>query len=143
MMIALAQRPGLSKRQLGVRAGMSSKSGTFGTYLANMRTNGWLDGSRDRMELTTAGIRALGDYTPLPTGTALLEFWLNELPGGAARMLDALAKAYPAALTKVELGERANVSPTSGTFGTYLSKLRTLELITGSKELRASEELFT
>lgn len=38
MMIALAQRPqGLSARQLGVRAGLSSKSGTFTTYLARAR----------------------------------------------------------------------------------------------------------
>src|SRR5205807_2162280 len=54
MMIALAQRPGLSKRQLGVRAGLSSTSGTFGTYLSRLRNNGWIDGSMDGFELTPA-----------------------------------------------------------------------------------------
>jgi hypothetical protein len=145
MMIALAQRPGLNSKQLGVRASMSSNSGTFGTYLAKMRTNGWLEGTgRDSMWLTPAGVAALGEYTPLPEGQALLDHWLTDLGqgSGAARMLQALANAYPQALTKEQLGTAANISHSSGTFGTYLSKLRTLELITGSKELQASAELF-
>ncbi|HEX8312913.1 MAG TPA: helicase HerA-like domain-containing protein [Chthoniobacteraceae bacterium] len=143
MMIALAQRPGLNSKQLGVRASMSSNSGTFGTYLAKMRTNGWLEGTgRDSMRLTPAGVTALGEYTPLPEGQALLDHWLTDLGSGPARMLQALANAYPRALTKEQLGTAANISHSSGTFGTYLSKLRTLELITGSKELQASAELF-
>ena len=142
MMIALAQRPGLSAKQLGVRAGLSSSSGTFGTYLGKLRSNGWMDGSRDRMELTAEGIAALGAYEPLPAGRDLLTHWLGELGGGASRMLQALAEAYPRALTKEELGAAAGISHTSGTFGTYLGKLRTLELVTGSRELQASEEFF-
>lgn len=144
MLIALAQRDSLSARQLGVRAGLSSSSGTFGTYLARARAAGWIVGGRDRMEITQMGIMALGKYDPLPTGRDLLQYWLNELgTGGAGRMLNALADVYPKDMTKQELGEASGISSTSGTFGTYLSKLRTLELITGSaNELRASGELF-
>jgi hypothetical protein len=144
MMIALAQRPGLSARQLGVRASLSSSSGTFGTYLAKLRSNGWMEGTRDRMELTIAGREALGGYTPLPTGKALLAHWLGELGqgSGAARMLAALAEAYPRAITKEELGRAAEISHTSGTFGTYISRLRTLELVTGSREISAASEFF-
>lgn len=143
MMIALAQRPGLSARQLGVRAGLSSSSGSFGTYLANLRSAGYMEGSRDAMRLTPEGIKALGSYDPLPTGRALLEFWISELgSGGASRILQALAAAYPRAMSKAELGEATELSHNSGSFGTYLSKLRTLELIHGSAELKASEELF-
>jgi hypothetical protein len=143
MMIALAQRPGLSAKQLGMRASMSSWSGTFGTYLGKLRSNGWLEGTRDRMQLTGEGMRALGDYTPLPTGQALLSHWVGKLGnGGAARMLTALANAYPHALSKAELGEAADIKHTSGTFGTYLGRLRSLELIHGSSTLTASPELF-
>jgi hypothetical protein len=144
IMIALAQRPGLSAKQIGTRAGMSSKSGTFGTYLGKLRSNGWVDGGRDRMVLTQSGIAALGDYDPLPTGSALLGYWLGELGGGsgAARMLQALAEAYPSFMTKEELGSSAQISHTSGTFGTYVGKLRSLELIEGKGELRASADLF-
>jgi hypothetical protein len=42
--------------------------------------------------ITEAGIAALGAYEPLPTGTALRDYWLNDLgrTSGAARMLEAL-----------------------------------------------------
>lgn len=143
MMIALAQRPGLNARQLGVRAGLSSSSGTFGTYLSALRTAGWLIGERGTgFELTPAGVQALGSYEPLPSGTALLSYWLGELgESGASRMLSALHSAGRA-MTRAELGEAAGISSTSGTFGTYLSKLRTLELIEGTSEIEASPELY-
>lgn len=143
MMVALAQRPdGLTKKQLGVRAGLSSSSGTFGTYLGRFRANGWVEGS-DVLRLTDAGFKALDDYEPLPTGADLLRYWLGELGGGAARMLAALAEAYPQSMSDETLGEMTWLSAGSGTFGTYLGKLRTLELIEGPRSaLRASEELF-
>lgn len=144
MLVALAQRPGLNARQIGVRAGLSSRSGTFTTYLASGRTNGWIEGTRERLKITDAGRKALGDYTLLPEGRDLLAHWLSELGNsGAARMLQALHKVYPRALSAEELGEHAELSSGSGTFTTYLSKLRTLELVTGGRDdLRASEELF-
>lgn len=144
MLIALAQRNGLSAKQIGLRACISSKSGTFGTYLGKARTQGWMVGEKDRLEITEQGLEAIGDFGPLPTGSALLEFWANELEAGAARMLRALADAYPKTLTAVELGEAAAINSGSGTFGTYLGRLRTLELVSGTKaELLASEELFS
>jgi hypothetical protein len=144
ILIALAQRPqGLTARQLGVRAGLSSRSGTFATYLSKGRSEGWILGSGSQaLRITDAGLKALGTYEPLPTGAELLRYWLNELDAGAARILKAIAEAYPKALTRDQVGERANLSPASGTFATYLSKLRTLELISGSGELSASDELF-
>jgi hypothetical protein len=144
MLMALAQRPqGLNRRQLGLRAGLSSRSGTFDTYLSRGRQAGWIDGRTD-LRITDAGIAALGAFTPLPEGRELLEHWLGELgESGAARILRALAAAYPRALTRAELGAAANLSDRSGTFDTYLSRLRTLELVEGRGELRASEELFS
>lgn len=143
ILIALAQRNGLSARQIGVRAGLSSSSGTFGTYLAKARSARWIEGGRDRVMITELGLSALGPYDPLPTGQALLAYWLNELgDSGAARILQVVAESYPQSLTKEETGERAGLSTSSGTFGTYLSKLRTLELIEGRGELRASDDLF-
>lgn len=142
ILIALAQRPGLSQRQLGLRAGLSSRSGTFATYLSKGRSNGWIEGSGE-LRITDAGLTALGAYEPLPEGRALLEHWLGELgESGAARILGALAEAYPRALSHGQVGEAAGLSERSGTFATYLSRLRTLELVTGRGELRASEELF-
>lgn len=145
MLIALAQRQrtGLSAKQLGVRAGLSPGSGTFSTYLAALRSQGYIDGSRSLIQITDAGLAFLGDYDPLPTGRELLAYWLNELGGGASRMLAAAAAVYPAAMTAEEVGEAANISAASGTFSTYLAKLRKLELVEGTRDrLRASAELF-
>jgi hypothetical protein len=144
MLIALAQRNGLTARQLGLRAGLSSKSGTFSTYLGRARSSGWINGSRERIEITEAGRAAIGSHDPLPEGRDLLEYWLGQLGNsGAARMLRVLADRYPRATAAEELGEAAELSASSGTFSTYLGRLRTLELVTGSKsDLRASEELF-
>lgn len=144
MLIALAQRPqGLNGRQIGVRAGMSSKSGTFSTYLSRARAQGWISGS-GHLRITDAGVAALGSYDPLPEGPELAAYWLRELGNsGAARILRTLLDAYPEAIPVDVLGERAEISHRSGTFSTYLSRLRALELITGRGELRASEELIS
>jgi hypothetical protein len=82
----------------------------------------------------TIGILAQKGAGKTYTGMKLAELMLD--------MLEALADSYPNVMTKAELGEAAGVSHTSGTFGTYLAKLRSLELIHGSSELKASDELF-
>lgn len=142
MLIALAQRPrGLTSTALGVRAGLSSSSGTFGTYLGRGRSEGWIAGTRDHLTITEAGLKTLGPYEPLPEGPALLDYWLSQLGGGASRMLRALAES-DGPMTKAQLGERAGLEAKSGTFGTYLGKLRALELVTGrGDDLRLSDEL--
>lgn len=144
MLISLAQRPpALSAEQLGVRSGLSSKSGTFDTYLARARKAGWIVGDRSRLAITADGLSALGKFEPLPTGAALLDYWLGELgQSGASRMLRALADVYPRELSRSELAERAGLTGNSGTFDTYLARLRRLELVEGKSELRASAELF-
>ena len=148
ILIALAQRQqGLTLRQIGVRAGLSSKSGTFSTYMSRGRQAGWIHGGGKGgpSVITDLGRAALGDYDPLPEGRGLYLYWLSELgESGAARILQALVEAAPNTLTSEELGERANLNPKSGTFSTYLSRLRTLELITSGRGwLKASEELFS
>lgn len=147
MLIALAQRDGLSSRQLGLRAGLSSKSGTFSTYLSKLRGEGWIEGSAASMRITQTGRVYLGgDFEPLPSGSELLAYWLDELgaDNGAGRILTVLAKAFPHPLPHEQIGAQANISHKSGTYSTYLSRLRTLELIEncGRGEIRASAELF-
>lgn len=144
MMTVLAQRPGLTVRQIGVRAGLSAKSGTFRTYMGTMRSRGWVSEAGESMSLTQDGYAALGNYTPLPQGRDLLEYWkANMLRRGEARMLDVVAERSPATITDEELGQLAGIAHTSGTFRTYLGKLRSLDLIEGKNNaIRLSAELF-
>jgi DNA polymerase III delta prime subunit len=143
MLIALAQRPkGLDSRQLGLRSQLSSRSGTFSTYLSQLRGSGQIETTDGRHQITELGLEALGKWEPLPEGPALLEYWCGELPAGAAGMLRAVASLYPGSTTAAEIGEIAGLSHKSGTFSTYMSKLRTLELVTkDGPAIRLSEEL--
>ena len=143
MLIALAQRPkGLTNAQIGVRAGLSSKSGTFATYMGRARTQGWIADNGTTRTITDAGLDALGSFDPLPEGSELAAYWIAELGGGASRMLQALVEAYPQSLTNAEIGDCAGISSASGTFATYMGKLRSLELVTGRGQVQASAELF-
>ncbi len=144
MLISLAQRPeGLTKRQIGVRAGLSSNTGTFRNYLSKARVNQWVT-VQEPIRITEQGAAALGRFEALPTGPGLLDYWIRELgTSGASRMLSVLADAHPQALTKEELGQRASLSHLTGTFRNYLSKLRSLQLIEPGQNIKANDELFT
>jgi hypothetical protein len=140
MLIALAQRPqGLTRARVGLRAGLSSKTGTFAIYLGKMRSHGWVEDSGSTIRITAEGLAALGPFDPLPEGADLAAFWMRELGGGAGRMLSAIVAAHPRVLSREELGEASGLSEKTGTFATYLGKLRGLELVDG---LQASDELF-
>lgn len=145
IMIALAQCPnGLTSRQIGVRAGLSSRSGTFATYLGKLRSLGYIAGGRGgSIKITETGIASIGDYEPLPTGHALFQYWMRELgQSGAARILGAL-HSRPSGLSREAILEVTGMS-NSGTFATYMGKLRALDLIQkiSPSEFRASEDLF-
>lgn len=143
ILIALAQRQGLTNDQIGIRAGLSSKSGTFSTYIKHARQQGWLRDEGNRRFITHDGVAMLGGFEPLPTGQALITHWLGQLEDGAARIFSALCAAYPEQMTSAQIGEAANLSHKSGTFSTYIKKLRGLELITGRGTVAASAELFS
>lgn len=142
---ALAQyQDGLSDKQIGTLTSLSSSSGTFSTYLGALRSSGFITGEKTLLRITELGLAALGDYEPLPLGRDLYEHWKNKLgDSGVSRMLTALFESYPNTLTSEELGSKAGLNSTTGTFSTYLGKLRTLNLVTGKKnELRATDNFF-
>ncbi len=143
MLRALAQNPdGCERSQLGVLAGMSSRSGTFAGYLSTMRGNGWMVDEGGLMFATEDGVEALGDFDPLPTGDALVEYWQGQLgQGGVRRIFDALIEAGADGLNRDDLAEAAELSARSGTYAGYLSKLRTLKLAAGSDPIRLAKTL--
>jgi len=142
MMVAMAQagRP-LTEAQLAIRAEMSV-SGTFDTYIGRMRRRGWIDGTRAGLTITQAGLDALGFYEPLPRGEGLRAHWLGQMGGKQREMLTVLIDVYPHTLTEEEVATRAGMA-VSGTFDTYIGRLRRLQLVEGSrKALKAADELF-
>lgn len=142
---AIVQRhPAAStKQQVALVAGYAITGGGFNNALGRLRSLGLIDGSKDALVATPAGLAALGDVDPLPTGQALLEHWYGQLPKAAGLVLQALAKAWPHALSRDEVAASTNYEPTGGGFNNALGRLRTLELIEGDRSaLRARDVLF-
>lgn len=141
----LAQFPaGRTKKQIGISTGYSIKSGGFRNALGVLRKAGYAIGS-DPLQITDTGVIAAGEHIePIPTGQALLDFWLGKLKLAERRILEVLVDAYPNPMTKEKIGEATEYQVTSGGFRNALGVLRGLELIegNGAQPLIASEELF-
>lgn len=133
-----------TKSQLAALSKMSPRSGTFGTYMSLLRSNGLITQNGDQISLTEQGQEHVGDVSLIPQTTEeVIDMWRGNLTGGARRMFEVLTEAYPSALTKDELGEATEMSTRSGTFGTYMSMLRRNGLIeVSNNEIRANESLF-
>lgn len=143
VLTALAQYPqGRSKVQVGVLTGYAHSGGGFNNAIGALRSAGRIEGSTDRLTITQPGLDALGAFDPLPSGRALLDYWLAQLGKAERKALEALAGAYPRSLSKSQVANFAGYEADGGGFNNALGKLRSLELITGRGELRASEELF-
>jgi hypothetical protein len=140
---ALAQYPeGRSKVQVAVLTGYAATGGGFNNYLGALRSQGLIQGDGDKLRITEAGVRELGLWERLPTGSDLVDYWRNRLGKAERLILETLTQAYPAGLNKEEVAARAGYEANGGGFNNALGRLRTLELVQGRGELRASENLF-
>jgi hypothetical protein len=130
-----------SHAQAGFIAGFSHKSGTWATYLSRLRTAGMIEGRGD-LALTEAGLAAANEPGTPPTGHHLRQTVLSKVDGPLTKILTPIFEAYPRGLTHENAGEKAGYSHSSGTWATYLSRLRSLDLIEGRGELKAQGWLF-
>jgi len=145
VLTALAQHSkGRTKTQIAILTGYASTGGGFNNALSALRSKGRIhDHVGGLITIATAGLEALGSYEPLPRGRALLQHWLGQLGKAERAALDTLAHVYPQALSKYQLAEATGYDAGGGGFNNALSRLRTLELVRGRGELRASEDLFS
>lgn len=146
ILAVLAQYPnGRNLRQIGLLSGYASGGGSFRTYMSKLRTAGYVEQNpgQDMYRITPEGLEALGSYEPLPTGAGLQSYWLNQLGAGPRAILSSLINAYPGELSMEDIGQATGYAHNGGSFRTYLSKLRTLELVESmGGNLRAAAELF-
>lgn len=142
ILTVLAQYPGgRSKVQVAVIAGYRHSGGGFNNYLCSLNTAGYLQRSGDQLMITDAGLNALGDFEPLPTGDALLNYWMSQksLDKCARHILRALSNN--GGLSKDLLAEQAGYAAGGGGFNNALSRLRSLELITRTEPFSLSPNL--
>lgn len=139
VLVALAQHGPLTKPKLAIIIGKSAKGGYFARVLGQLRTSGWVTDAWP-VAITAAGEDALGSWDPLPTGQALVDYWLGEVAGMGADMLKAMLDAWPNVLSKAELGEAIGKEPSGGYFARVLGRLRGLGLVEGLAPARALVE---
>lgn len=144
ILVALSQRAQMgftstNARIVATLVGLKMSGGTFGEYLSRLRTAGLIEGQRDNMRITESGETVIEDYPRLPVGRELLDWYkANRLNARQSQMLDIILD-HPKGISKTELAELAGVVVTGGTFGEYLSRMRSLGLIEGSVEIRLSQ----
>jgi len=128
--LARAYPGGMTEAQWSVAAGMKRSGGTWGTYKSRLKTAGLIEQRDGQWLATDAAILALGDKVeamPAP-GAELIEFWISRI-SGVGPMLREIARVYPRGYARTDLATALDMSASGGTFGTYLSRLRSAGLI--------------
>lgn len=131
---------GLKREQLTVLTGY--KRSSRDAYIQRLREKGYVDTSGDRVTATDAGIAAMPDAEPLPTGEALQEYWLQRLPEGERKVLEVLIAAHPHPVERSSIDEQTGYQRSSR--DAYLQRLRAKQLIAEPSRglVQASGELF-
>jgi len=135
-------RPAGDRRVVAALSGQSPKSGSYAQNLAALRSRNLIETVADGIALTKEG-RVV---TPKPDKPATLDAyhrsWKSFLTLTQGRMLDRLIALHPNSVTREQLANLTNQSPKSGSFAQNLAKLRSFQLIEGSKEITAADLLF-
>jgi hypothetical protein len=122
-----------TKAQWASLADLSHTSGTFGTYLSKIRSMGLVREDNGLFRPTEAAVELIGllpEQTMAPkTNAEVVEMWKRALGGTPAKMVEVLRGEFPEAITRATLAESVGITHTSGTFGTYFSKLRSNGLV--------------
>lgn len=118
------------KTQLALLIGVSPTSGGYFNNLGSLRSDGLIDyPSAGTVALTAAG-QALASTDGVPSTTQELHAAIMTRVSPAKwRILDALIRIYPDAISKDALAEQIDASPTSGGYFNNLGSLRSLGLI--------------
>jgi hypothetical protein len=138
----VAQPP---KETLAAHAGVPHTSGGYRNNLSALRTAGLIDyPTPGAAALTDAGRAKANAPERAPTLRELHQAWLQIVTRPQAVLLELLIDAYPAALDKTVLAQRAGVPASSGGYRNNLSHLRTMRAIDypAAGSARAADILF-
>jgi hypothetical protein len=130
ILAVLAEHGPRTHGQLALLSGYSQKASTIGVALGKLRKLGYVADGQP-ITATDAGIEWLGDYEPLPTGQALIEYWRHKFGKTERIILDALLSVYPESTNQVELADMTGYSSTASTIGVALGKLRKVGVVDG------------
>lgn len=128
ILAALVQHGRSSESKVRILAGIKTPD-TMRTYVWKLKRAGFIQEEGGALQATPAGLSALGEYDPLPTGKALIEHWRNSIgKGGQGRIFDVLLENPKDSFDDAQLMKRAGIN-SPDTLRTYVWKLSALGLI--------------
>lgn len=122
-----------SIEQVGIVAGYSPSGGSFGTYLSRLSSAGLIQRDRGIVFATGPGRDRAQPVGKPPTLAELHDRVRAVLDGPGRKIIDVILAAGGTPVTTECVGSQAGYEPSGGSFGTYLSRLSTLGLITRSR----------
>jgi Mn-dependent DtxR family transcriptional regulator len=142
ILIAIAQhRAGVTRDQISILTGY--KNSTRNEYLRRLEDLTYIQIDDQNIRVTEAGQIWLGnDFERLPTGNALREHWLGELPEGEASILELVCSSFPRGISREAIS--SNLSYATSTRNEYIRRLERRKLVLASRDgdVFASKELF-
>ena len=142
VLTACAQFPnGLRRDQFTVLLGY--KRSSRDAFIQRLREKGLVEQRDSKIFPTTSGLETLGpDFEPLPTGSALQEYWLENLPAGEKNILQILIDAYPEAVSRDVVSEKTGYMRSSRDAFIQRMGAKEIILIESRGFVKASENLF-
>lgn len=142
ILAALAQHGDLSLTQAAMIAGYAPDSGGVRNAAGELRAGGFVEGSNAKLRITAAGKQETRGLPTLPTGAALLQFWVEKLGRAEGLILQQVRRAHPRACSLEQAAKGAGYEPSSGGVRNAAGKLRTLELVRGGNSgMQINEKL--
>lgn len=147
ILLALARHGECSKGKLAILARYAIDGGGFNNNLSDMRKNlGHITGEGDGpYAITEEGLKALGGFDPLPDDAdALFAEWLkNKELGKAHREIMRVLRKHGVPMVKEDIAAECDppYEADGGGFNNAISRLRTLGVVSGKKEIDLAEQL--
>lgn len=130
--LVAAMPKGWTRNQVATLVTMSPTSGTFSTYLSNLKQADMIKDEGGILFATPRGRQWMGKDAPKASKSPeeMLALWMQRLKLGARRMLQALLLPQSRhGISRASLAHLVGMEVTSGTFSTYLSHLKKNGLI--------------
>lgn len=140
LVATLQYQDGLDRKRLSVLTGY--KRSSRDAYITRLVQKGLIEVNGGLLFSTDAGMDALPDFKPLPTGSDLVSYWLDRLPEGERATLDVLLKAHGKPVARERIDEVTDYKRSSR--DAYLTRLKARGLVefSGRGTVQASAELF-
>ncbi len=134
---------GMTEARWSIAAGMKRSGGTWKTYKSRLKQGGHIAQlGTGEWVVSATGMSVVGEVPKFPpAGPELVREWARRI-GGVVSMAEALIGTWPQWCTRENLAAGLNMASSGGTFKTYLSRLKSADIIeTSSEGVRLSRDV--